>query len=438
MGELAAGRLLGILGNGVEGLGDPVSAAQGGGDQLEHIGQLVGERRLALDLVATHPEPCPERDDDRHRHGEERPTEQESDEPGDEGDHRHRGDELGRLHRDVGHRQIGGQLRPLAAALEGFVHGRHGALPHFRDATRLVDAQPGLGHSPPGKEQQSDDEQAGEDAQPAEPQHHRRAVVGRRRRAGAGGRTEIVGDAALGGAAGAAVVGAAVAGAAVGGAAVGGAAGTVAASVSRAATRANAADTPAASSAGVTDPSAKRLVRSVSSVVRLIASTYLPCTAARASSSVAVLPSSLPSDSSTSTFCSASGENDWLATTTASYSAVSPSATIPPISPASRAWSVVGGVSTVTTSPKVSRPMRTSSGMAATNSPAAVLAASIAVRMLPEVSTTSITSSSSAGTWASAGAPKRSPASPATIGTRNVRRFIAATRLRRRTAHPAR
>ena len=97
-----------------------------------------------------------------------------------------------------------------------------------------------------------------------------------------------------------------------------------------------------------------------------------------ASSSVAVLPSSLPSDRITSTLRSAAGVNCSAAATTASYSAVSPSATIPLICSLSSARSVVGGDNTVTSSPKASRPMRTSAGMATTNSLAAALAASMA------------------------------------------------------------
>ena len=72
-------------------------------------------------------------------------------------------------------------------------------------------------------------------------------------------------------------------------------------STSRLATRAKAAETPAASSADVTGPNALRLARSVSSVVRLIVSTLMSATAATASSSPAVLPSSFPSDRMTST-----------------------------------------------------------------------------------------------------------------------------------------
>ena len=88
--------------------------------------------------------------------------------------------------------------------------------------------------------------------------------------------------------------------------------------VSRSATRAKAAETPAASSAEVTLPSERRLARSVSGVVRLMASTCSPWTAAMAWSSVAVLPSSLPSDRITSTLRSAAGVNCWSAAVTAS------------------------------------------------------------------------------------------------------------------------
>ena len=61
-------------------------------------------------------------------------------------------------------------------------------------------------------------------------------------------------------------------------------------STSRPATRAKALDTPAGSSAGVTGPSAVRLARSVSAVVRLIVSMLMPCAAPIASSRVADAP----------------------------------------------------------------------------------------------------------------------------------------------------
>ena len=78
-------------------------------------------------------------------------------------------------------------------------------------------------------------------------------------------------------------------------------------STSRLATRANALETAAGSSADVTGPRAVRLARSVDAVVRLIVSTLMPCDAAIASSNVAELPSSLPSDNTTSTLCSTVG-----------------------------------------------------------------------------------------------------------------------------------
>ena len=83
-------------------------------------------------------------------------------------------------------------------------------------------------------------------------------------------------------------------------------------------TRENAAETRAASSAGVTGARAARLTRSVSGVVRLMASTCSPWTTAIAWSSVAVLPSSRPSDSTTSTLFWAPGVNCCPAVTTAS------------------------------------------------------------------------------------------------------------------------
>ncbi len=94
--------------------------------------------------------------------------------------------------------------------------------------------------------------------------------------------------------------------------------GSTTSATSRSATRPNAAAMPAESSAEVTLPRAVRLVISESEVVRLIASTCAPCTAEMAASSVAALPSSRPSESTTITLCSASGLNCWLAVMTAS------------------------------------------------------------------------------------------------------------------------
>ena len=48
VGELAASGFLGVLGDRLQGLGEAETAAQRGGHQLQHLGELVGERRLTL------------------------------------------------------------------------------------------------------------------------------------------------------------------------------------------------------------------------------------------------------------------------------------------------------------------------------------------------------------------------------------------------------
>ncbi len=73
----------------------------------------------------------------------------------------------------------------------------------------------------------------------------------------------------------------------------------------------------------------------------------------------------------------------------------------------------------MTESPNVSTPMRTSAGIEATNSLAASLAASMASRMLPDVSIARMTSRLSAGTWASArGLNRTAPSPDSTSGMR--------------------
>ena len=223
-----------------------------------------------------------------------------------------------------GDREGGGQFGALAVPLEGLLDGRHRALAHVGHAARLVDAQPSLRDPLRGEQQQPEHEQADEDADRTEPQPRRRerrlrrlgelpqrrrrtrvhrgrrrGVAGGRRRRGAwsapcdrwscrrgrGRRTRRR------------------------------------LHHRRSAGRPRGRTPPTrrpASSAEVTVPRAARLAMSVSAVVRLMASTCSPWTAATASSSVAVLPSSLPSDSSTSTLFSAAGVKCWLAVTTAS------------------------------------------------------------------------------------------------------------------------
>ena len=202
-------------------------------------------------------------------------------------------------------------------------------------------------------------------------------------------------------------------------------------STTRLATRAKAAATPAASSADVTGPRAVRLSRSVSAVVRLMASTFTPWRAVMASSNVARLPSSLPSDNNTSTLCSAVGVKCWLAATATSYRAVSPATSIESICAVTSARSVVGGVNTVTTSANVSTPMRTSAGIELTNSFAAAFAASMALSMLPDASMARMTSTSSAGTWAPATSNGTTATATATIAVRTRSlHFTASTHLR--------
>ena len=67
VGELAACGLLRLLGHRLERLGDAEAAAERGGDQLQDVGQLVGERRLALGLRAADVDPHAEADDGRRQ-----------------------------------------------------------------------------------------------------------------------------------------------------------------------------------------------------------------------------------------------------------------------------------------------------------------------------------------------------------------------------------
>ncbi len=121
MGKFASCGLLGVLGDGLESLGDAVSAAQRRGDQLQHVGQLIGERGLTLRLCPAHVEPTTARQSEmatnRPRSVARRAAGRPS--PATNATNADHGDELCRLHRDVGDRQGRRRDRRVAVPFEG-------------------------------------------------------------------------------------------------------------------------------------------------------------------------------------------------------------------------------------------------------------------------------------------------------------------------------
>ena len=287
VGELAPGRLFGLLGHRLERLGDAVATAQRSGDQLEHVGQLIGERRLALALLAAARRTCAP----RHDHAASKPgaarrsTGRRAGDEGDDRDH----DELAWLH-EMSATERRWRARPLA------VRSRP---PRRRTSCACPCRTPLRAFGCPDRALR--DPLAGQ--QPAARARHQRAEHGEQPAPmGTTAQTVEARPTAL---AARPSWRAASSSARWSAAPSWRRAGRRRGSttfVSRSATRAKAAETP---------PRPRRsdrtegleAARSVSAVVRLMASTCSPWTAATACSSVSVLPSSLPSDSTTSTLC---------------------------------------------------------------------------------------------------------------------------------------
>ena len=97
------------------------------------------------------------------------PTDRESGEAGDDGDHPDNGNELGGLDRDIRNRQSVTQISSLAVSLEGFINRRHGTRADFGHIAWRVGAQPRLRHAFARPQQQREDEETTEEADGPEP-----------------------------------------------------------------------------------------------------------------------------------------------------------------------------------------------------------------------------------------------------------------------------